>query len=111
PPLSPGSPQTRQILGYSAIGAGVVSAGAAIALGLRTLSARDEFEDQKTRDAYDDATSLRVWTNVAWAGAIVLGGAGAALVLWPTGDKDKGQEQEGVALSAAPHGVLVRGSF
>lgn len=104
--------QTRKIIGYSAMGAGVLSAGVAVTLGFNTLSARDDFEEQRTQESYDDAKKLRTWTNVAWVGAAVLGGVGAALVFWPTEDDDKkGQEGTGVSLSPTPTGVQLRGSF
>lgn len=105
--------QTRKIIGYSAMGAGVLSAGVAVTLGFKTLSARDDFEEQRTQAAYDDAKSLRTWTNVAWAGAVVLGGVGAALVFWPMDDEkaNEGQEGAGVSLSPTPTGFELRGAF
>jgi len=112
--VSTDSAQTRKIIGYSAMGAGVLSAGVAVTLGLKTMSARDDFEADPTRDNYDRATGLRTWTNVAWAGAVVLGGVGAALVFWPTDDKadaNKGQERAGVSLTPTPAGVQLRGTF
>jgi len=105
-----GSTKTRKLIGYGAIGAGAVSAGVAVALGFKTLSARDTFEEQRTQEAYDDAKQTRLWTNVAWAGAVVLGGVGTALVLWPEKEK-KGQEDSSFSLSATPTGVQLRGSF
>jgi len=107
------SKQTRKIIGYSAMGAGVLSAGVAITLGFKTMSARDDFEADHTQSSYDDAKGLRTWTNVAWAGAVVLGGVGAALVFWPTKDDDQKETQEdtGVSLSATPTGVQLGGSF
>lgn len=115
--VDPSSGKTRKLIGYTAIGAGVVSAGVAVAMGFKTLSARDDFEEQRTRETYDSATSARMWTNVAWAGAVVFGGVGTALVLWPDKDKgNKGQEDpdsgdSGFSLSPTPNGLLLRGSF
>ncbi len=104
--------QTRKVIGYSALGAGALSTGFAIALGLKTMSARDDFEADPTQRTYDKAKSLRTWTNVAWASAAVLGGVGAALVFWPTDEEDsKGRERAGVSLSPTPNGVVLRGSF
>jgi hypothetical protein len=107
------SKQTRKIIGYSAMGAGVLSAGVAVTLGFKTMSARDDFEAERTQGSFDDAKQLRTWTNVAWAGAVVLGGVGAALVFWPTNDDDQrsSQEDTGVSLSATPTGVQLGGSF
>ncbi len=103
--------RTRKIIGYSAMGAGVVSAGVAIALGFKTLSARDDFNADPTRANYDSATSARTWTNVAWAGTIVLGGVGAALVFYPW-DKPKHEESTAkITVAPAPGGVVMQGAF
>lgn len=109
--VDPSSPKTRKIIGYSAVGAGVVSAGVAVALGFKTLSARDTFEEQRTQQSYDDAKQLRLWTNVAWAGAVVLGGVGTTLLLWPEDKPRKTTEDSSFSLSATPTGVQLRGSF
>ena len=112
--VSTNSGKTRKIIGYSAMGVGVLSAGVAVAFGLKTMSARDDFEANPTQANYDDAVGLRTWTNVAWAGAVVFGGVGTALVFWPTDDKDKankGQERAGVSLAPTPSGVQLRGTF
>ena len=111
PPPADKGPSTRKIIGYSAMGAGVLSAGVAIALGVQTLSARDDYEAAPTRQGYDDAKSLRTWTNVAWAGTVVLGGVGAALVFWPESKSEQGKGGANVTVSASPTGVLLRGAF
>jgi hypothetical protein len=109
PPEKPG--QTRKIVGYAAMGAGVVSAGIGIGLGFKTLSARDEYTSAPTRDGYDHATSMRTWTNVAWVGAVVLGGVGAALVFWPADKQPAAEEHAGVSVSVSPAGVRLGGTF
>lgn len=105
------SARTRKIIGYSAMGAGVVSAGIAVALGFKTLSARDDFNADPTRANYDSATSARTWTNVGWAGAVVLGGVGAALVFYPWDKPKNGEAEAQVSVSPAPGGVLMQGAF
>jgi hypothetical protein len=62
---------------------GVAAAGAAVGLGLAALSARDDYEATRftDRELYDDASTLRLFTNVAWAAAATSGIAGAILVL------------------------------
>jgi len=103
--------RTRRIIGYSAMGAGVVSAGVAIALGFKTLSARDDFNANPTRANYDRATSARTWTNIAWAGAVVLTGAGAVLVFYPWDKPGRDQPAAEVTISAVPSGVVLQGAF
>ena len=114
PPPPPPPPakkhSTRTIIGYSAMGAGVVSLGVAIAMGIKTTSARDDFNANPTRENYDAATGARMWTNVAWAGAVVLGGAGAALVFYPW-DKANDSAKVQVGISPAPGGLQVQGAF
>ncbi|MBI5531109.1 MAG: hypothetical protein HY898_00235 [Deltaproteobacteria bacterium] len=120
PPTEPSSeppskgPSTRKLVGYGMAGLGVVSAGVAVALGFKTLSARDSYVANPTRDGYDSATSDRMWTNVAWGGALVLGGVGAALIFWPEGkkeDKDSGEEKASIRLAPAPGGIQIGGTF
>lgn len=74
---------TQRVLGWSSIGLGAALAGTAVGLGLSALSARDDYEasNRTDRDRYDEATTLRTWTNVAWAGAAVAVAAGVVLVL------------------------------
>lgn len=104
---------TRKLIGFGAMGAGVISGGVAIALGFKTLSKRDDYEANPTREGYDSAVSSRTWTNVAWAGAVVLGGVGAALVFWPEGKKAKESDEEKASISLSPTlgGVQLGGTF
>ena len=114
-PAAPSSSNTRKYIGYGLTGLGVVSAGVAIGLGFKTLSARDDYEANPTRDGYDSATSSRTWTNVAWASAAVLGGVGVALILWPSGKKpteaEKTEESASLRLTPALGGVQLGGTF
>jgi hypothetical protein len=105
---------TRKMIGFGAAGLGVVSAGVAVVLGFKTLSARDSYVANPTRDGYDSATSDRMWTNVAWGGALVLGGVGAALIFWPEGKKsdgETGEEKASISLAPAPGGIQIGGTF
>jgi hypothetical protein len=85
---TPEPPHMARAWGWAALGAAVASAAVASVLGVRALSARDEFSQSgyTSRDAHDRAATLRLWTNIGWAGALVLGGTGAA-VLWSTSDR------------------------
>jgi len=87
-PLPPAPPPadvwlTQKTWGWVGVGAGVALSGAAMILGLRALAARDRFVASGNTDAEarDDASDLRVATNVLWAGAAVTGVTGAVLVL------------------------------
>jgi tetratricopeptide (TPR) repeat protein len=80
-PKSPRS-SAQKTWGWIALGAGVVLAGTAAYLGTRTLSARDEYNDDRfSHSKYDKAIALRAWTNVATGGAVVAGGVGTVLLL------------------------------
>jgi hypothetical protein len=87
-PLPPAEPPadvwlTQKTWGWVGLGAGVALSGAAMVLGLRALAARDRFVASGNTDAgaRDDASDLRLATNVAWAGATVAGVTGLVLVL------------------------------
>jgi len=112
PPVKSGM-STRKLIGFGAMGAGVISGGVAIALGLKTMSKRDDYEANPTREGYDSAVSSKTWTNVAWAGAVVLGGVGAALVFWPEGKKEKETDEEKASITLSPTlgGVQLGGTF
>jgi tetratricopeptide (TPR) repeat protein len=79
---SAGAPAYR-VLGWSALGAGVVLGGVTAYLGTHALQARDDYYDsgRTDRDAYDRAGSYRTWTNVALGATAVAGAAGAVLLI------------------------------
>lgn len=81
PPSSDGSSQ--RIIGFVTAGAGVVTGGVAVVLGLNALAARDDFEasGQTSASARSKASDLRLATNLCWAGAAALGATGLVLVL------------------------------
>ena len=87
-PLPPAVPPadvwvTQKTWGWVGLGAGVALSGAAVVLGLRALAAREEFVASGNTDAgaHDEASDLRLATNVAWAGATVAGVTGLVLLL------------------------------
>jgi len=87
-PLPPAVPPgdvwlTQKTWGWVGLGAGVALSGAAVVLGLRALAARDRFVASGNTDAeaHDEASDLRVATNIAWAGATVAGATGLVLLL------------------------------
>jgi hypothetical protein len=87
-PLPPAVPPadvwlTQKTWGWIGVGAGVALGGAATVLGLRALAARERFvaSGNTDADAHDEASDLRLATNIAWAGATVAGVTGLVLVL------------------------------
>jgi tetratricopeptide (TPR) repeat protein len=101
PPPSPVPPPTGEstprgaplrTVGYVALGAAVVLAGAGTYLGISALNARDDFVESgnTSRSDHDRAASLRTWTNVAWAGAgVTAATAGILIFLVPAPDEPK----------------------
>jgi hypothetical protein len=80
-PPATGSPV--RIAGFVGLGTAAALGGAAIALGVATVSARDRWDDDGHRNLSlrDDAVTLRTWTNVAAFSAAAVGAAGLILVL------------------------------
>jgi tetratricopeptide (TPR) repeat protein len=89
-------------LGWVSIGVAGVATGAAIFFGLKTLSARDDYNASGHRDidARDKAKSYMTLTNVAWGTAAITAGAGLGILLLVPTDKDKNTA-----------GVVLHGSF
>ena len=112
PPLEPprraNELDLRRSLGFAAAGAGVASVGAGIILGVSALSARDAYNATPTLVAYNHASGLQTWTDVAFvAGGVFLVG-GAALVLWPSPNP---RAEPVVSLAPSLGGAVVRGAF
>jgi hypothetical protein len=97
----------RRAVGVGVAGLGVATLASGVVLGVNALGARDAYNAGPTQAAYDHASSLETWTNVAWVSGVLLVAGGAALVLWPT---PKGREPA-AALVPTPGGVLVKGAF
>lgn len=86
PGPAPGSQDdgaTQRVWGWIGVGAGVALSGAAIAVGLRALAARDEFmaSGKTSRQAHGEASDLRLATNLLWGGATLAGATGVVLLL------------------------------
>jgi hypothetical protein len=73
----------QETLGWVLLGGSVVASGVAIFLGVRALSAKDEYNQSgfTKATARSQAEDFRLGTNLAWAGAGALGLAGTALLL------------------------------
>ncbi len=78
------SGQVRRAIGFTAMGLGVASLGAALVLGLETVDARNAFNASPSRPLYDHEQTLQTWTNVTLIGGAILAVGGAVLVLWPS---------------------------
>jgi tetratricopeptide (TPR) repeat protein len=74
---------SQKTWGWVGIGASVALSGAAIVLGVRALSTRDRYRDSGYRDAglHDQASDLRLATNLLWGGATLAGATGLVLLL------------------------------
>jgi hypothetical protein len=67
---------------WVALGLAGIGTGTAIALGVDTLRARDEFyADPTSQPALDEAKALRLGTNIAWGAAAVFAVTGVVLML------------------------------
>jgi hypothetical protein len=83
PPSNSDEGATQKTWGWVGVGASVALSGAAIALGVRALAARDEFvaSGKTSRQARSEASDLRLATNLLWGGATVAGATGLVLLL------------------------------
>ena len=100
PKAEPAEPsRATRTWGLVALGGAVVAGGAALFLGSRALSARDEFDASAHTDgdARDRAAGLRTWTNVAWVSAGVLAVTGVVLVLLPARSTSGGATTVGLS--------------
>jgi hypothetical protein len=97
----------RRTIGLVTIGFGVSTLAAGMVLGFSALDAKDAYNAHPSQPAFDHATSLQNWTNIAFIAGGVLTVGGAALVFWPFGKKSE------TAVEAAPTvgGMMLRGRF
>jgi len=108
PPPPPPRPYwiTRRVVGVGVGGVGIAALGSAIILGTSANSAKSAYDAGPTREAFDHASSLQTWTNVALISGFVLVAGAVVLVVWP--DRD-GEGR--VNVGAAPGGAVVTGKF
>ncbi|MBX3204273.1 MAG: hypothetical protein KF764_04350 [Labilithrix sp.] len=98
---------TMRVVGVGIAGVGVAALGAGVILGTSANGAKDAYDAGPSRAAFDHASSLETWTNVALISGAVLVAGGIALVVVPLGDKTDGA----VKVGAAPGSVVVGGTF
>jgi tetratricopeptide (TPR) repeat protein len=102
-----GGDSTLRTLGFVALGTGVVLGGVTTYLGLRTLDERQRYKDSNLADldARDRGLTLRTWTNVALAGAIISASAGGVLLVVGSGS-DTPSASRGLKLRVAGERVF-----
>lgn len=98
---------TRRAIGAGVAGLGVAALGAGAVLGINANGAKDAYDAAPTREAFDHASSLQTWTNVALiSGAVALVG-GIVLVVLPDGDGGEAKLRMGIG----PSGAAIGGTF
>ncbi len=98
---------TRRAIGVGVAGLGVAVLGAGAVLGIQANGAKDAYDAGPTREAFDHASSLETWTNVALiSGAVALAG-GIVLVVLPEGDGGEAR----VHMGLGPRGATLGGTF
>lgn len=73
---------TQEIIGWAALGLGVIGAGLATYWGLETEKQQDRYlSGGRTKSAYEHGLALRNRTNITWVAAGLTAGTGLTLVL------------------------------
>ena len=98
---------TMRVVGVGIAGVGVAALGAGAILGTNANGAKDAYDAAPTRAAFDHASSLETWTNVALISGALLVAGGVVLVVLPSSDRPEGR----VKVGAAPGGLVVGGTF
>jgi hypothetical protein len=118
PPPPPPSPPAdtgglRRAIGFTAIGVGGAMVLSGIVLGSEAIGARDTYRGAPTQFAYDHASELQTWTNVAFIAAGVFAAGGVALVVWPSPKpaSEPAPKSDALVLVPAAGGLLLKGAF
>jgi hypothetical protein len=118
PPPPPPLPATdsghaRRAVGFIGIGVGGAMLLSGIVLGSEAIGARDTYRGAPTQFAYDHASELQMWTDVAFIAGAVIAAGGVALVGWPSSktSAEPAAKAEGVSLVPLPGGLLLKGAF
>ncbi len=103
-------------LGWTALGAGLASAGLTAYLGIKTLRTRNEFADSgyRDQDAHERTATLRLVTDISLVGTVAFGITGG-IILYKTRsrpDSDSiSQSAVRLSLQCAGTSVILRGTF
>jgi len=118
PPLPPPPPPAdsggfRRAVGFTAIGVGGAMLLSGVVLGSEAIGARDTYRGAPTQFAYDHASELQMWTDVAFIAGAVVAAGGVVLVVWPSSkaNVEPAARTEGVSLVPLPGGLLLKGAF
>jgi len=98
---------TLRVVGVGVAGVGVAALGAGAILGSSANGAKDAYDAAPTRAAFDHASSLETWTNVALISGALLVAGGVVLVVLPVSDRPEGR----VKVGAVPGGIVLGGTF
>ena len=84
-----------------------------IVLGSEAIGARDTYRGAPTQFAYDHASELQMWTDVAFIAGAVIAAGGVALVIWPSSKPsvEPAAKTENLSLVPLPGGLLLKGAF
>lgn len=97
----------RRVAGVGVAGLGVAVLGGGVVLGINANGAKDAYDARPSREAFDHASSLETWTNIAFiAGAVCVVG-GIVLVVLPDDDGREGK----LRASFGPNGAALGGTF
>jgi hypothetical protein len=113
PPRTVESGQGRRAVGFIAIGTGGAMLLSGIVLGSEAIGARDTYRGAPTQFAYDHASELQMWTDVAFIAGAVVAAGGVALVIWPSSkaSAEPAVKTENLSLVPLPGGLLLKGAF
>lgn len=98
---------TMRVIGVGVAGVGVAALGAGAILGTNANGAKDAYDAAPTRAAFDHASSLETWTNVALISGALLAVGGVVLVVVPISERSESR----VKVGAAPGGMVLGGTF
>lgn len=113
PPAAPPSGDWRRPVGFGVLGFGSALLLSGAVLGAEAIGARDVYRGGPTQGAYDHATELQTWTNVAFIAGGILAAGGIALVVWPSSRSSGEPAPRAEALAIVPSlgGLVARGAF
>src|SRR5699024_8874089 len=98
---------TLRVVGVGVASVGVAALGARAMRGTSANGAKDAYDAAPARAAFDHASSLETWTNVALISGALLVAGGVVLVVLPVSNRPEGR----VKVGAAPGGVVLGGTF